>query len=140
MELDAQLFHDVLVTFPMPHVGRYAEFFVEALNDVQHERKLLSDTGYSLGDYIISMLEYASPELGSPGTARQMPLKVELHFEVYARQMLEHHFFQCFWHFNAAGMRKVCHRAASFTTFSRGDVVFSWVALSVFQCSLFDSK
>ncbi len=65
MELDAQLFHDVLVTFPMPHVGRYAEFFVEALNDVQHERKLLSDTGYSLGDYIISMLEYAFPELGS---------------------------------------------------------------------------
>merc|ERR1719223_1005887 len=39
------------------------------------------------------------------------PLKVELHFEVYARQMLEHHFFQCFWHFNAAGMRKLCHRA-----------------------------
>ena len=49
MELDAQLFHDVLVTFPMPHVGRYAEFFVEALNDVQALRSVRSaDVGASL--------------------------------------------------------------------------------------------
>lgn len=53
------------------------------------------------------------------------PLKVEIHFEVYSRLLLEHPFFYCFNEINPTGIRKVCNQCVYPQSLSVGDVLFS---------------
>jgi len=54
------------------------------------------------------------------------PLRVELHFELYAHVFNKHHFFKQYVELCPAAMRKVCHHAVSVKPLSRDDVVFSF--------------
>jgi hypothetical protein len=65
IELDAQKFEDVLTAFPMSHVGRYAEAYIEVVNIT--DRSDLDDTGEFVADYVLGMLAYSFPELTRGG-------------------------------------------------------------------------
>mmetsp|Transcript_71258 Transcript_71258/g.196724 ORF Transcript_71258/g.196724 Transcript_71258/m.196724 type:complete len:915 (+) Transcript_71258:821-3565(+) len=52
------------------------------------------------------------------------PLRVELHFELYAPVVSVHPFFRCFTEACPQVMKKVCHAAMSQLLVSNGDVVF----------------
>jgi hypothetical protein len=53
-----------------------------------------------------------------------LPLRTELHFEMYNPQLLPHIFFDMFIKDNAHVVRKICHSAMSTTFNALGDVVF----------------
>jgi len=52
------------------------------------------------------------------------PLRVEIHFELYAPVLEVHPFFQCFIDACPQVMKKVCHAAVSQLLVSNGDVIF----------------
>jgi len=52
------------------------------------------------------------------------PLRIELHFEIYAPDIQRHPFFEKYYSQNYAGLRKVCHGAVSVKNLSTGDVLF----------------
>lgn len=52
------------------------------------------------------------------------PLRVELHFELYAPTLNLNPFFQRYEEANPAAVRRVCHAAVSMTFLSMGDVLF----------------
>lgn len=52
------------------------------------------------------------------------PLRIELHFEFYSSELLEHPFFKYYIEHSPAVMRKICHVAFSVKMLSGGDVFF----------------
>jgi len=52
------------------------------------------------------------------------PLRVEVHFELYAPVLQVHPFFRCFIEACPQVMKKVCHKAMSLLAVSNGDVIF----------------
>jgi len=53
------------------------------------------------------------------------PLRMELHFELYAPSLLQHKFFNRYHEENPTAVRRVCHGAISHKYCSHGDVIFS---------------
>jgi len=53
------------------------------------------------------------------------PLRIELHFEMYAKVLANHPFFDEYTYSCPHIMQKVCHSATSMTQVSNGDIVFN---------------
>eukprot|EP00928_Gymnodinium_smaydae_P052339 TRINITY_DN3615_c0_g1_i5.p1 TRINITY_DN3615_c0_g1~~TRINITY_DN3615_c0_g1_i5.p1 ORF type:complete len:957 (+),score=213.85 TRINITY_DN3615_c0_g1_i5:116-2986(+) len=62
----------------------------------------------------VELLEYVS-----------VPLRVELHFELYAPLFTQHPFFSRYIVQCPTVMRRVCHHAVTTAIFTKGDIVFS---------------
>lgn len=53
------------------------------------------------------------------------PLRIELHFELYAKILMNHPFFEEYIYTCPHIMQKVCHSAATMTMVSIGDIIFN---------------
>lgn len=53
------------------------------------------------------------------------PLRMELHFEIHGKVLMQHPFFEVYNAVHPAALRNICHNAVSAEQLSTGDIIFS---------------